>query len=285
MKDALAQADAKWLLLQTEADATSTDRGAAEQRCWRAAALMAASALDRLRPYTIPAVYVDIPPLRGAEDALLAFLGPEVLRLVFNFLSEVEQLSGAGRAFWQAELYLRELDAVAGDTEVKEAAAEAQEKVEAEPEEMQKALRGSVLLARQNYISAARFGYFLRRGLQRLELEKSLGQGSTTGLSDWMERLAPADAVELARAATREAQRAVQHQATELFGSEVKLMRQLDYGPKAVDQLQLSGEGLRRLKLEAAAFGAALFDAEAAAARRYKLDYTAPGSRAEGLLG
>ncbi|CAE7924125.1 unnamed protein product [Symbiodinium necroappetens] len=246
---------------------------------------MAASALDRLRPYTIPAVYVDIPPLRGAEDALLAFLGPEVLRLVFNFLSEVEQLSGAGRAFWQAELYLRELDAVAGDTEVKEAAAEAQEKVEAEPEEMQKALRGSVLLARQNYISAARFGYFLRRGLQRLELEQSLGQGSTTGLSDWMERLAPADAVELARAATREAQRAVQHQATELFGSEVKLMRQLDYGPKAVDQLQLSGEGLRRLKLEAAAFGAALFDAEAAAARRYKLDYTAPGSRAEGLLG
>eukprot|EP00439_Symbiodinium_sp_Y106_P074032 s637_g14.t1 len=271
LKDALAQADAKWLLLQTEADATSTDRGAAEQRCWRAAALMAASALDRLRPYTIPAVYVDIPPLRGAEDALLAFLGPEVLRLVFNFLSEVEQLSSAGRAFWQAELYLRELDAVAGDTEVKEAAAEAQEKVEAEPEEMQKALRGSVLLARQNYISAARFGYFLRRGLQRLELEKSLGQGSATSLSDWMERLAAADAVELARAATREAQRAVQHQATELFGSEVKLMRQLDYGPKAVDQLQLSGEGVRRLKLEAAAFGAALFDAEAAAARRYKM--------------
>ena len=81
--------------------------------------------LARLRPYTIPAAYLDIPPLRGAEDfalralcgkglgllvlqsclrvyfrqwldwsaaskqdALLAFLGPEVSKLVFNFLSQ-----------------------------------------------------------------------------------------------------------------------------------------------------------------------------------------------------
>ena len=35
-------------------------------------------------------------------------------------------------------------------------------------------LASEVLLARQNYISAARFGYFLRRGLQRLGL--STGQ-------------------------------------------------------------------------------------------------------------
>jgi len=289
LEQSLAEAAAQWLLLQTEADATASSGAqnrADDERCWRAAALMAATALDRLRPYTIPAKYVDIPPLRGAEDALLDFLGPDASKLVFNFLSQVETLSGAGRAFWQAELYLRQLDEVAGETEVKEAAEEAREKVEAQPEELQKAVRGSVLLARQNYISAARFGYFLRRGLQRLELERSLGQGaSSSSLSEWMESLTPADAVELARAATKEAQRAVQHQASELFGSEVKLLRQLDYGPDAVEQLQLSGEGRRRLSLEAAAFGAALFDAEAAAAKRYRLDYTAPGSRADGPLG
>ncbi|CAL1134849.1 unnamed protein product [Cladocopium goreaui] len=283
LADALAQADAKWLLLQAEADAGEKDGDAAEKRSWRAAAVMADSALDRLRPYTIPAKYLDIPPLRGAEEALLDFLG-ENSGLVFNFLSKVETISPAGRAFWQAELYLRQLDDIAGETEVKQAAVEAKDRVEAEPEEMQNAIRGSVLLARQNFISAARFGYFLRRGLQRLDLERSLGQGSGS-LSDWMGSLTPADAVELARAATKEAQRAVQHHATQLFGSEIELLQQLDYGPDAVQQLQLSDESRRRLSLEAAAFGAALFDAESSAGRRYRLEYTATGSRADGPLG
>lgn len=66
----------------------------------------AASHFDRLRPYTVPAKYVDIPPLRGSEDelwtkepdgeterfvqeALLDFLGDDA-RLVFNFLSQVD---------------------------------------------------------------------------------------------------------------------------------------------------------------------------------------------------
>ncbi|CAK9117529.1 unnamed protein product [Durusdinium trenchii] len=89
------------------------------QRSWRAAAVMAESALDRLRPYTVPAKYVDIPPLRGSEEALLDFLGDDA-RLVFNFLSQVERLSPAGQAFWQAELYLRQLDEIAGETEVLE---------------------------------------------------------------------------------------------------------------------------------------------------------------------
>jgi len=237
----------------------------------------------RLRPYTIPAKYVDIPPLRGSEEALLDFLGDSA-NLVFNFLSKVENISPAGRAFWQAELYLRQLDEIAGETEVKQAAVEAKGKVEAEPEEMQNAIRGSVLLARQNFVSAARFGYFLRRGLQRLELERSLGQGANS-LSEWMGSLTPVDAVELARAATKEGQRAVQHHATQLFGSEIELLQQLDYGPDAVQQLQLSDESRRRLSLEAAAFGAALFDAESAAGRRYRLQYTAAGSRADGPLG
>ncbi|CAJ1450245.1 unnamed protein product, partial [Effrenium voratum] len=188
--EALAEADAQWLALQSEARERgiggSTIYGNCKhlpalqtalcQRSWRAAALMAGSALDRLRPYTIPAKYLDIPPLRGAEDALLDFLGSET-GLVFNFLSKVEPLSDAGRSFWQAELYLRRFDEVAGKTEVKEAAVEAKEKIEAETEGMQEAIRGSVLLARQNFISAARFGYFLRRGKQRLELERKLGGG------------------------------------------------------------------------------------------------------------
>ncbi|CAK9058079.1 unnamed protein product [Durusdinium trenchii] len=244
---------------------------------------MAESALDRLRPYTVPAKYVDIPPLRGSEEALLDFLGDDA-RLVFNFLSQVERLSPAGQAFWQAELYLRQLDEIAGETEVRQAAEEAKERVEAEPEALQLALRGSVLLARQNFISAARFGYFLQRSLQRLELERNLGQGASS-LSDWMESLTPTAAVELARAATKESQRALQYHATDLFGSEAELLKQLDYGPNAIAQLQLSDESRRRLSLEAAAFGAALFDAECAAARRYRLEYTAEGSRADGPLG
>ncbi|CAK9058077.1 unnamed protein product [Durusdinium trenchii] len=308
LADALARADAKWLMLQDEADATETD-SAADERSWRAAAVMAESALDRLRPYTVPAKYVDIPPLRGSEEALLDFLGDDA-RLVFNFLSQVERLSPAGQAFWQAELYLRQLDEIAGETEVRQAAEEAKERVEAEPEALQLALRGSVLLARQNFISAARFGYFLQRSLQRLELERNLGQGASS-LSDWMEchahfgkcdlkdfdsidmqcggawwrSLTPTAAVELARAATKESQRALQYHATDLFGSEAELLKQLDYGPNAIAQLQLSDESRRRLSLEAAAFGAALFDAECAAARRYRLEYTAEGSRADGPLG
>eukprot|EP00438_Fugacium_kawagutii_P016057 Skav221537 [mRNA] locus=scaffold1813:87931:98016:+ [translate_table: standard] len=182
-----------------------------------------------------------------------------------------------------AELYLRQLDEVAGETEAPRCTV--LRKVSQTwhalcEEELQNAIRGSataskvailVLLARQNFVSAARFGYFLRRG-----------SGS---LSDWMGSLTPADAVELARAATKEAQRAVQHHATQLFGSEIELLQQLDYGPSAVQQLQLSDESRRRLSLEAAAFGAALFDAESAAARRYRLEYTAAGSRADGPLG
>ena len=104
--------------------------------------MMAESALDRLRPYTVPAKYVDIPPLRGAEEALLDFLG-EDSKLVFNFLSRTESISVAGRAFWQAELYLRQLDEAPGQSEVQQAALDAKSKVEAEPEEMQNAIRGS----------------------------------------------------------------------------------------------------------------------------------------------
>lgn len=292
LQNALALVDAQWVMLGVEADAAEADAGlspaakrdANEDRRNRAAELLITGALDRLRPHTVPTEYLDIPPLSGAEDALDALIGPDNIQVVSNFFSESEPLGPAARSFWQAELYLRELDEVAGETKVEEAAVDAGQRVDSEPAEMQKALRGSVLLARQNFISAARFGYFLRRGRQRLEVASSFGS-SFKSLESWMGSISPASAVELARPATHEAQRAFEYRAAGLFGSELELLRQLERGPKAVTQLSLSKEARRRLSFEAAAFGAALFEAEAAASSRYKLDYTADGSRAAGPLG
>eukprot|EP00913_Durusdinium_trenchii_P018485 g17367.t1 len=205
-------------------------------------------------------VTVQHPCLRLLDEPMLKFMAvlfkqPLFRRMFFGattllLYGFVLVASLLGQAFWQAELYLRQLDEIAGETEVRQAAEEAKERVEAEPEALQLALRGSVLLARQNFISAARFGYFLQRSLQRLELERNLGQG-TSSLSDWMESLTPTAAVELARAATKESQRALQYHATDLFGSEAELLKQLDYGPNAIAQLQLSDESRRRLSLEA----------------------------------
>ncbi|CAK0904309.1 unnamed protein product, partial [Prorocentrum cordatum] len=137
-------------MLQAEVDAAGAEAPPG-LFCDRAADVLAASALDRLRPFTVPAEYTDIPPLRGAEDALNDLLGADS-RLAVNFLSQTQRPSGASRAFWQAELYLRSLQPEVGAAPVEEAAEEAREKVEAEPAELQQALRGSTLLARQNYV-------------------------------------------------------------------------------------------------------------------------------------
>jgi len=89
--------------------------------------------------------------------------------------------------------------------------------------------------------------------------------------------------VELARPATEEAAVAVRLRASSLFGEERELLAQLDRGPQALAQLQLSEEGRRRLGLEGIAFGAALYEAEEAAAAAYELSYTAYGSRSDDL--
>lgn len=44
-----------------------------------------------------------------------------------------------------------------------------------------KTSEAKVLLARQNFVSAARFGYFLRRGLQRQGLRGTLGSQAISG--------------------------------------------------------------------------------------------------------
>ncbi|CAE8653251.1 unnamed protein product, partial [Polarella glacialis] len=183
----------------------------------------------------------------------------------------VEPLSGAARAFWQAELYLRQLDAEAGDSAVEEAAGEAKERIEAETTDWQQALQGSILLARQNFISATRFGYFLRRSRQRYDLERSFAaSGKESNLADWLGKARPADAVEMVRPASKEASSAIEHRATELFGAEEMLLRQLHGRPSDMAQLEMSKEGRKQLSLEAAAFGAGLFAAEAAAAGCYR---------------
>eukprot|EP00933_Yihiella_yeosuensis_P046238 TRINITY_DN41731_c0_g1_i1.p1 TRINITY_DN41731_c0_g1~~TRINITY_DN41731_c0_g1_i1.p1 ORF type:complete len:394 (+),score=70.10 TRINITY_DN41731_c0_g1_i1:1-1182(+) len=291
-----AEADAAWVTLQIEVDAAkdasktltlSEVRAAQLQHELRAAAILCEHSLNKLRPYIVPAMYLDIPPLRGAEDALVSLLSKPDAELVQNFLSKDQPLSEAGRAFWQAELYLRQLDVQPGESQVEEAAKEAGKQIQSEPEELQRALKDSVLLARQNYVSAGRFGYFLRRSRQRLTLESQIfgSDGRDRDLSKWLAKIRPGEAVELARVASREANEALEYRATSLFGNEIKLLRQLDFGTSAVEQLQLTSDGRRELSLEAAAFGIALFEAEEAAARRYDLQYTAQGSRAQSPLG
>eukprot|EP00401_Gymnodinium_catenatum_P029044 CAMPEP_0117512718 /NCGR_PEP_ID=MMETSP0784-20121206/29179_1 /TAXON_ID=39447 /ORGANISM="" /LENGTH=442 /DNA_ID=CAMNT_0005308453 /DNA_START=92 /DNA_END=1416 /DNA_ORIENTATION=+ len=312
LERALGRAGAAWAVLQVEAevDQAEEDPGVRllriRDRLARAAELFVSSALDRLRPFTIPTEYIDIPPLRGSEDALRSMFGEDA-SLVFNFLSSTSSLSAVGRAFWQAELYLRHLHEAAGETPVEEAAREAQDRVKAEPEVVQNNLRGSVLLARQNFISAARFGYFLRRGRRRWNLERDVAAVDDKGVSGsaggkheelegflvalkkrsrefgiqsgmapakprdfegYLAGLDPSEAVELVRPASQECNAAIESRASSLFGDELSLMRELEENPARMQQLRLSAQGRLQLNLEAAAFGAALLEAEEAAARR-----------------
>lgn len=321
LAEALGRADAEWAVLQAQADVEAeAGRQHSERLAGCAAEILSSSAMDRLRPYVVPAEFIDIPPLRGGGEALAALLGDEGEHLVLNFLSGSRSISMAGRAFWQAELYLRSLQETPGEAPVEEAARSAGRQLEAEESSFRDALRGSVLLARQNFISAARFGYFLRRSRQRWQLEQELvcvsqaedededgedflsalrrqarevrggvssvfGQQrdpppAPEGLDAYLGKLPAEQAVELVRVATKEAALAVEVRATSLFGSERSLMEQLETGNiKDMAQLRLSSEGRLRLSLEAAAWGAALYEAEEAAGRSYNLEYTAFGSR------
>lgn len=323
LQQALGRADAEWAILQAQAEDSEESEGpgargsAKSARADRAAELLEGSALDRLRPYVVPAEYIDIPPLRGSNDALDSLL-QEDAPLVANFLSKAGTLGGAGIAFWQAELYLRKLQETPGEEPVEQAAREAGEQLDQESTAFRQTLRGSVLLARQNFVSAARFGYFLRRGRRRWQLEREVGglgaeadpeddflaalqrkarefggggnaQRTLQTLEGYLAKLTTEQAVELARFATEEATSALERRATTLFGCERELLAEFERwtsgrASQEVAQLTLSSESRGRLSEEAAAFGAALFEAEEAAARRYSLEYTAFGSRLSGPL-
>lgn len=319
LEAALGRANTEWSILRAQAEVQEErgqkGRAATEELARCAAELLSSSAVDRLRPFVVPAEYIDIPPLRGGDEAVVSLLGGEGAQLVFNFLSETRSPSQAVRVFWQSELYLRSIQETPGEAPVEDAVREAGEELEAKDDEFRAVLRGSVILARQNFISAARFGYFLRRSRQRWELERGMGalasasdddedgddfvkalqrkarevsggaSGSMYGrqeqpLDFYIGRLPAEQAVELVRVATEEATLAIELRATALYGSERSLLEPLDRNDLSnVLQLQLSQEARLRLSIEAAAFGAALFEAEEAGARSYELSYTAFGSR------
>jgi len=307
---ALQRNNAEWTGLQ--ASIAAANEGDKDPRLWeeRAADLLASGALDRLRPHLPPAEDIDIPPLRGSDAALEQLISSDALALVDNFHSGAKALSAAGQAFWQAELYLRSMHQEAGEDSVQGAAEDAKETMEAEPAAFQATLRNSVLLGRQNFVTSARFGYFLARGTQRLALERRLrgepdvkpsdnddflsklvqqaNMGTSkpqyNALDRYLSDMSPEGGVEIARAATQEAARALQLRADQLFGKEQDLLDCLDKGLDQVAQMQLGTESRRLLNMEAAAFGAALFEAETAAARNFELSYTSYGSRQESPL-
>mmetsp|Transcript_59609 Transcript_59609/g.141836 ORF Transcript_59609/g.141836 Transcript_59609/m.141836 type:complete len:417 (+) Transcript_59609:71-1321(+) len=307
LEEALKVLETQWSLLELEVE----DMGS-EPDTRKGANLLGRSALDRMRPFCVPSDYIDIPPLPDAYNHLQACLGMEA-GLVMNFLSGNQNLSAAGKMFWQAELYLRRVHEVAGEEDVMESTEKQRKQLEAQSMEMQQAIRGSVLLARQNFISTARFGYFLARAKRRWDLEKRMGglekevpvPASATNepvdsfiaaLKEKVKEVAPLEdprhnfevylggldaevAVELVRPATEEASQAIVERATYLFGTEQELSAELNAGRPS--QMELSPGGRQRLNIEAASFGAALFEAEDTAAKQYShlLTYTTFGSR------
>ena len=88
------------------------------------------------------------------------------------------------------------------------------------------------------------------------------------------------------RIASLEGSAALELRATQIFGPKRELLRQVSRrDTDEIAQLQYDPASRLRLNMEAAAFGAALFEAEEAAARRYELHYTTFGSRHEDALG
>ncbi|CAE7570260.1 unnamed protein product [Symbiodinium natans] len=220
----------------------------------------------------------------GVDDALAALLKDEVPYVV-EFLSDKQFPGPVCRAFWQSELYLRDFQQVAGQAPLEEFTQSAKHATGAvedmlqDGSDMPQAL--DRLVTRQQFAAAVRFGYFLRRAKQRLRLE-SIMTGPVGTLEVYLAEMTAQQQVELVRAASREASSAIDVRATALFGKASELLRGVASGD--ILPLQLSPEGRARLAVEAVAFGAALFDAEEAAAQHYTLTYSEFGSRSPQLL-
>jgi len=289
---ALRRIEKEWIALRALADAEPPDGQHAEESSdgWlarRIACLLVSSSLDLIRPFATPFESADaFPPLPGSDLAAAALLGKD-FHLFVNYATSpgFEQLSKAGLAFWQATFFLRSLHESAGEASAQETAEALKGAVEAQDALLTASLRSSRLIARQNYLTAASFGYFLRRCQQRLRLERSFSGSKVpecsafTDLEGYIATLSPETAVELVRTATRAGSAALERRATTLFGGEEELLEELREGPHAVAQLRCSHESRQLLDFEAAAFGAALFEAEEVAARWCDLQYTAVGSR------
>eukprot|EP00434_Breviolum_minutum_P003511 symbB.v1.2.003087.t1/scaffold174.1/size397799/7 len=242
---------------------------------WRqeeAARLLSRSALEDLGEWFQPAgPRLCVETSDNVEEALDALLEEAKVHVV-DFLSDRQVPGLVSRIFWQAELYLRNFQQVAGEAPVEEfqqTAKLVEQEVAPEGSEMQAAL--GLLLARQQFVAACRFGYFLRRSQQRLRLERVLiGEKS---LEEYLIDMDAQQHVELVRGASHEVVAAAEARADELFGTVKELLRQEN------GDLDLSAEGRVRLSIEAVVFGAALFDAEEKASKHYSLTFSDFGSR------
>merc|ERR1712136_638114 len=120
--------------------------------------------------------------------------------------------------------------------------------------------------AGQVYLLSLSFGYYLRRAEARFQLDKLAGGvwdesadevSRTTSLKEYISAFGPQDVQSLWSVSSLEAQMAMKEQISSLFGDlaalKVKLMTALG---------EVNTPDLRRLVLEAVAFGSLLNDAE-----------------------
>eukprot|EP00435_Cladocopium_sp_Y103_P015137 s2819_g3.t1 len=229
---------------------------------WRqeeAARLLTRSALEVLSQWFQPAgPRLCVETSDNVDEALDALL-EEGKPHVVDFLSDRQVPGIVSRIFWQAELYLRNFQQVAGEAPVEEfqqTAKLVEEEVAPQGSQMEAALEA--VLARQQFVAACRFGYFLRRSQQRLRLERIMSLGPAKrdfGSIKYLTDMNAQEQVELVRGASHEVVSAAEARATDLFGTLAELLRG--------SELELSAEGRVRLSVEAVVFGAALFDAEA----------------------
>lgn len=241
---------------------------------WRqeeAARLLSRSALEVLSQWFKPAgPRLCVETYDNVDEALDALL-EEAKPHVVDFLSDRQVPGVVSRIFWQAELYLRNFQQVAGEAPVEEfqqTAKLVEEEVAPQGSQMEAALEA--VLARQQFVAACRFGYFLRRSQQRLRLERIMTGAKS--LEQYLTDMNAQEQVELVRGASREVVSAAEARATDLFGTVTELLRESS-------ELELSAEGRVRLSVEAVVFGAALFDAEEEASKHYSLTFSDFGSR------
>lgn len=288
----VASSEESWAALQAEVeDAKKGVAGAAceEDLSDRAAGLLVTHTLNRLREWMSPAETLRDIVLEGDPVAALRGVLGDEARFVTDSLSDSADMSIAHEAFFQAEMYLKRVqpmqDALPttqpSQPSVREVQSEMQEElmqVQGMSPEMSDALDNSLLVARMNFHTTVRFGYFIQRCKRRTGLERIL-RGVVPSVEEFLTGMEPADVVELTRAVSKEAAAAMDLRTSMLFGDFRTLLKQMGSRPDDLTMLDMSPADATRLTIEAAAFGAALFEAEEEASRHYEVHDTRYGSR------
>eukprot|EP00931_Biecheleriopsis_adriatica_P004507 TRINITY_DN106168_c0_g1_i1.p1 TRINITY_DN106168_c0_g1~~TRINITY_DN106168_c0_g1_i1.p1 ORF type:complete len:336 (+),score=71.54 TRINITY_DN106168_c0_g1_i1:29-1036(+) len=263
LESALAGVQASWMNLKRRSaeEKPGLDEFARfklqRQRSVEAAELLAMSANVRLEQFRVSTGSLVLPPKLTGDDALRALIGLEGLHLVVTFLSPAEKVPNRlVDRFIQAQLHT---DSGTIDRD-----------------DLLHSFETGKIEGRQSFLLTAQFGYFLRRSLKRLRLENSLREDpEPVSLQDYMTFLPEEQVPPLMRFASEETASAVKLKTTELFGPEAAASEEADDGKVQLEQLPakdpepvaLSMAESRRLNVEAAAFGAALCDAEDVAER------------------